>query len=201
MEFNPQQLREDLEGAANPLGSEFTQTNFRDYLKTIALIQIAAELGSLVDISQSILSVIEDIDQTLNAGSDVSSGAVEAKLITGGIQMSTSAPGTGQITVDTTNSTVTVAFYDDKGDVAAAPAGVTVAFTSDNPAVLTVATDANNPLQGDITPVAEGTANISASITGANDPSGNPFTVNSVQVNVVAGPAATAGLALEVPGQ
>lgn len=85
------------------------------------------------------------------------------KSTTGGTNM----PGT--ITVDTTNETATVAFVDDKGDTdAAAPAGVVVSFASDNEAVATIAVGATNPLVGDITPVAEGTANISATLANAD---------------------------------
>jgi len=78
----------------------------------------------------------------------------------------------GNITVDTTNEIVTVEFLDDKGDVAAAPSNAIVTFASDNEEVLTVATDPSNALQGDITAVAEGTANVSATIT---DASGAPI--------------------------
>lgn len=80
----------------------------------------------------------------------------------------------GQITVDTTNETATFGFVDDKGDTdAAAPTSpdgspVVVTFASDNAAVATVVTDASNPLQGDIIPVTEGTANISATLANAD---------------------------------
>ena len=77
------------------------------------------------------------------------------------------------ITVDTVNEIATVGFTDDKGDTnAAAPAGAVVTFTSDNPAAATVAADATNPLQGNITPVAEGVTNIGATVA---DASGNPL--------------------------
>ena len=79
----------------------------------------------------------------------------------------------GAITVDTTNETVTLEFTDDKGDTAAAPvsasgSALVVTFTSDNTAAATVATDATNPLQGDITPVAVGSANIGATFAYAD---------------------------------
>lgn len=109
----------------------------------------------------------------------------------------------GQITVDTTNETVTLEFQDDHGDTAATPDGAVVAFTSDNPAVATVAVDSANPLQGDITPVTVGTANIGATIADAsgapiNEPSGQPFAVSAVAVTVSPGPAAGAALVLSV---
>jgi hypothetical protein len=109
----------------------------------------------------------------------------------------------GAITVDTTDETVTLAFTDDHGDTdAAAPAGAVVAFTSDNPAVATVAS--TSALVGQITPVAEGTANIGATLTGAD---GNPLTEAdgtpfpqpvSVQVTVSAGAAVGDSLSLSV---
>jgi uncharacterized protein YjdB len=111
----------------------------------------------------------------------------------------------GSITVDTTNETATVAFVDDKGDDnAPTPAGAVVTFTSDNEAVATVAADSVNPLQGDVTPVAEGTANIGATIADASgnpilEPDGvTPFTVASVAVTVGPGAADSATLVLSV---
>jgi hypothetical protein len=112
----------------------------------------------------------------------------------------------GQITVDTTNETVTLSFVDDHGDTdAAAPAGAVVVFASDNPAVATVALDASVPFQADVTPVAEGTANISATLT---DASGNPLTEadgstpfpapDSVEVTVAPGSAVGDALTLSV---
>ena len=65
------------------------------------------------------------------------------------------------ITVDTTNATATAAWEDDHGDVTTAPANAAaLVFGSDAPTVATVATDATNPAQGDITPVAVGTFNV-----------------------------------------
>lgn len=111
----------------------------------------------------------------------------------------------GSITVDTTNATATVGFLDDKGDVATPPVSadggsIVVTFTSDNESVITVATDSTNLLQGDLTPVAEGSANIGATIA---DDQGNPvlepdgvtpFSVTAVNVSVGAGAAATADI-------
>lgn len=111
----------------------------------------------------------------------------------------------GAITIDTSNETALVEFIDDHGDTnAPAPAGAVVTFTSDNEAVATVATDATNPLQGDVTPVAEGTANIGATIADASgnpilEPDGvTPFTVASVAVTVGPGAADSATLVLSV---
>jgi uncharacterized protein YjdB len=111
----------------------------------------------------------------------------------------------GQISVDTVGESATIEWVDDRGDTnAPAPAGAVVTFTSDNPAVATVATDATNPLQGDVTPVAEGTANIGATIADASgnpilEPDGvTPFTVASVAVTVGPGAADSATLVLSV---
>jgi hypothetical protein len=122
------------------------------------------------------------------------------KSTTGGTNMP------GSITVDTTNETVTLAFTDDHGDTdAVGPAGAVVTFASDNDAVATVANDASNAMVGDITPVAEGTANISATLTAAD---GTPLTEadgttpfptpDAVAVTVSAGAAVGDSLVLSV---
>lgn len=103
----------------------------------------------------------------------------------------------GVITVDTTDETATLAFVDDKGDTdAAQPDGSTVTFTSDNEAVATVAADSANPLKADITPVGEGTANITASVAGAD--SQPLFDDASVVVTVTAGAAVGDSFTLSV---
>lgn len=110
----------------------------------------------------------------------------------------------GAITVDTTNETATLAFLDDKGDVAATPAGAIVTFTSDNEAVATVAADAANPLQGDVSPVSIGDANIGATVADASgnpilEPDGvTPFSVAPVAISVSAGAADALVLTLSV---
>lgn len=111
----------------------------------------------------------------------------------------------GTITVDTTNETVSLQWVDDKGDTdAVAPAGAVVTFTSDNESVATVTVDGSNPLQGDISLVAEGSANIGATIGDADgnpilEPDGvTPFSVEPVAVTVSAGDAVGASLSLSV---
>lgn len=103
---------------------------------------------------------------------------------------------TAELTVDSTNKTMTVGFLDDKGDTTTAPAGASVSFGSDNPAAATVAADATDPWSGDITVVAEGSGNFTAALYGAMeadgvtaiaDPAPAPFTVGP-------GPAASASL-------
>lgn len=103
----------------------------------------------------------------------------------------------GQITVDTTNEQASVVFVDDKGDTdAPAPEGAVVTYTSDNEAVATVDST------GKVTPVAEGTANIGATIADASgnpimEPDGTtPFAVQPVQVTVGPGQAVGAELSL-----
>lgn len=111
----------------------------------------------------------------------------------------------GAINVDTTNETVTLEFVDDKGDVATGPDGVVVTFASDNESVVTVATDPANPLQGDVTVVGMGSANLSASLANADgspvlEADGvTPFPVPApVAVTVSAGPAVGDSLVLSV---
>jgi hypothetical protein len=85
------------------------------------------------------------------------------------VKEATPPMSTATLTVDTTNAVATLQFVDDKGDTnAAPPAGLTASFTSDNPAALTIANDATNPLQGDITVVGEGVANVGVTLTDAN---------------------------------
>jgi hypothetical protein len=110
-------------------------------------------------------------------------------------------------TVDTTDGVANLQFTDDKGDTdAAAPAGLTAAFTSDNPAACTIANDATNPLQGDITVVGEGVANISVALTDANGNS-PPLEADGVTpwaaidpVQVTVDPGAAVGARLSVTG-
>ena len=116
----------------------------------------------------------------------------------------------GSINVDTTNETVTLGFVDDKGDVAEAPvdasgSAVVVTFTSSDETVVTVATDANAPLQGDVTVLAEGTSDLGATIAYADgtpvlEADGvTPFPVpTAVTVTVAAGAAAGDALVLSV---
>jgi hypothetical protein len=76
---------------------------------------------------------------------------------------------TASLTVDTADATAALSFEDDKGDTnAAAPAGLVALFSSDNEAAFTVANDVDNPLQGDITVVGEGTGNLGCVLTDAN---------------------------------
>lgn len=79
----------------------------------------------------------------------------------------------GSINVDTTNETVTLGFVDDHDDAAAAPvdasgSSVVVTFTSSDETVVTVATDGANPLQGDVSVLAEGTSDLGATIAYAD---------------------------------
>lgn len=106
----------------------------------------------------------------------------------------------GSITIDTTNETAVLTFEDKIGDPTAAPTGATVVFASDNTAVATVAADAANPFQADVTPVGLGTANISAALTGALEPDGVTAIPNPapVAVTVSAGAADQAAFVLSV---
>lgn len=95
------------------------------------------------------------------------------------------------ISVDSTTATLSLSFVDDKGDVAVAPDGATVAYASDNAAVATV--DATT---GKITEVLAGTFNASATVTNADgtptlEPDGvTPFSPAAVNITVTPGAAA-----------
>lgn len=101
----------------------------------------------------------------------------------------------GSITVDETSRTATLSFVDDHGDTdAAQPDGSTVTFSTDNPAVATVAADSSNPLQADITPAGEGSVNVTASVA---DAEGNAlFPDASFALTVTAGAATADGFSL-----
>lgn len=63
-------------------------------------------------------------------------------------------------------------------------------FGSDTPTVCTVATDATNPFQGDLTPVAVGSFSLSATATGSYA-NGNPIeSPAAVALTIEAGAAA-----------
>lgn len=110
-------------------------------------------------------------------------------------------------TVDTTDGIATLTFDDDKGDTnAAAPAGLVASFTSDNPAALTITNDGTNPLQGDITVVGEGVANVGCTLTDA-DGNSPPLEADGVtpwpllaSVEVTVDPGAAVGAQLAVTG-
>jgi hypothetical protein len=96
------------------------------------------------------------------------------------------------INVDSTTATLSLSFVDDRGDVATAPAGATVAYASDNAAVATV--DATS---GKIVGVLAGTFNASATVTNADgtptlEPDGvTDFSPAPVNVTVDPGAAAS----------
>lgn len=116
----------------------------------------------------------------------------------------------GQITVDTTNETVSLAFVDDKGDtdatapVAASGSPLAATYASSDESVVTVDNDTANPLEGDITVVGEGTADISVELayedgTPVQEADGSDFPVPApVTVTVSAGEAVGASLVLSV---
>ncbi|MGH9060161.1 MAG: hypothetical protein ACRDZY_11705, partial [Acidimicrobiales bacterium] len=105
----------------------------------------------------------------------------------------------GTITVDTTNEVVNLSYEDDKGDPTAAPAGASVVFASDNPAVLTVGTPTATAtgFTAPLTPVAPGSYNLSATQSGAVEADGTTPIPDPAPFagTVVAGPASQAVLA------
>jgi hypothetical protein len=112
-------------------------------------------MQELHDSRLQVAKLVREVDALLDR-----SGAVAFVLKIKGADMA------GQITVDTTNETAWIDFVDDHGNTTAAPAGAVISFTSSDETVLTVAADATNPLQVDITPVGLGTASITASSNG-----------------------------------
>lgn len=108
--------------------------------------------------------------------------------------------GTANINVDTTTSKARLTWVDDHGDTdATPPTNAAATWSSDNPAVLTVAADPSDPLAAVITPVAEGSANISVTLTDSTTgaaltlPDGTPFPAPTpVTQAVTAGPAVLA---------
>jgi hypothetical protein len=98
--------------------------------------------------------------------------------------------GNTHINVDSTTGTVTLEFTDDKGDVTSVPDGVSVAFTSSDETTVTVANDANTPNQGNLSLLKAGTGiTVTATPSGANAPSGQPFSPQSVTLDVDPGAA------------
>lgn len=126
--------------------------------------------------------------------------AITAVLTIGGQLVGTSAPNAGpQINIDEQNKLAEIHWVDDHGDTDAdAPSNAQIAFDSDNPSVATV--DAQS---GKITPVAEGSFNLSVEFTDSTtggplmEPDGQtPFQVTTAPVQIVAG--AAVGAELEV---
>jgi len=156
-----QLLRQLVEGQHE---QESTLESVADLLRDM-LGRFDRTIDALQTISTNLSTFLADWEA---ANTEPSNPATSAVLILKGTDMS------GAITVDTTNETVTLGFVDDHGDTNASPpaaasgAALVVTFASDNESVVTVATDGTNPLQGDISVLAEGTANISATLAYAD---------------------------------
>ena len=101
------------------------------------------------------------------------------------------------ISIDDTTGAASVTWEDDHGDTdAAAPLGndglpVVVTFGTDNAGVATITA------AGALTPVAEGSANVTVAVTNATDGTpanfadGQPITATPAPFSIVAGPAAS----------
>lgn len=145
-----------------------------------------------IQVPQVTINVIQQAVQT-------EPGQAVTAILTIGGKLTGAAPATS-ITVDETNKEASIHWVDDKGDTdAAAPAHAQVAFDSDNPAVATV--DAQT---GKITPVAEGTFNLSVTLTDSATGSTlmhadgtTPWTVNPAAVQVTPGAAVGAQLGVK----
>lgn len=119
-----------------------------------------------------------------------SNTATTAILTIGGPMPST-------LSVDATDGTATLSYTDDHGDPATTPADAAPVFSSDTPAVLTIASDPTNPLVGDITPVAVGTANVSVTGLGTDTLTNSPIADPApASVEIIAGPAADGTLVI-----
>lgn len=101
-----------------------------------------------------------------------------------------------QLSIDDANAQGLFYWVDDRGDTdAAAPEGAQVSFGSTDPNVATV-----DPATAKITPVAEGAAQLTVTITDANgnplmEPDGvTPFAAPPADFQIVAGAAVGAGL-------
>lgn len=108
--------------------------------------------------------------------------------------MSTSTPGSvNAINVDTQGETVEYQFIDDKGNQTTdVPAGVSVSFSDPN-GVVSFTVDASNPYKASVVPTGTpGTAEITPSVSGFNDASGNPVP-NPEPVSVEVDPGAAVG--------
>lgn len=104
----------------------------------------------------------------------------------------------GSINVDTTNETATLTFVDDKGNETPSPGDASVTFSSSDEGIATVASDASNPLVGNISPVAPGDCTIGVSVSGAMEPDGTTPIPDPDPVALHVDPGAPAGARLSV---
>jgi hypothetical protein len=119
--------------------------------------------------------------------------AVSAAVL---IEGPTTMSGTS-ISIDDRTGKAKLAWEDDHGDVTSKPDGALVSWSSNDVAVATIAVDTADPTgdTADITPVAVGTAVITATVTAADGtplqkPDGTgPFTIPPAEVDVVPGAA------------
>jgi hypothetical protein len=111
--------------------------------------------------------------------------------------VSTTAPDSHVIDVDTMNETATVTFVDSHGNAVPAPDGAAVTFSSSDESIATIALDSVNLFQGNITPLTPGQTDIGADVTGVNDSSGNPLP-DPDAVGLTVNPGAAAGERLTV---
>lgn len=111
------------------------------------------------------------------------------------------------LTVDTTDGLVTLKFYDKLGDALGVPNGndgnpITIAMTSDNPAVFTLSPGAD-PLVQAIVPVAAGDANVDFTFTNTDGSpaafaDGSPIACDPAPVPIA--PGAAVSVVAEVTG-
>lgn len=170
------------------LATEYLQTAMSDELTAIQD-QIANPAPVRLHFDASASGILDLVTVPLTGPA---TGTLLTITTTGEVDMPAS------LNVDQTGK-ATLSFTDDHGNTTSAPEGAVVTFTSDNEAVVSVVADATDPLAGDLTPVAPGTANITADVTGALEADGvTPFPPASAEVSVGPGPAVGDALTITV---
>jgi cytoskeletal protein RodZ len=180
----------------------------------VLLRRIVAALENQSAVNTQLLSMISGISDTLDTFlADWLAANTEAGAASAVLGLNVGGESTMSLTVDQSGN-ATLAFEDDKGDVTGPPpgdgSGLVVVIGSDNGAVATVgptdsATDSagNGNYVATVTPVAEGTFNLTASVANS---SGAPLTdadgttaftqPANLEVTILAGQAAGAALSI-----
>ena len=101
------------------------------------------------------------------------------------------------LSIDATNGTVTLGYTDDHGDVQPTPpADAAPAFSSSDDTIVTVASSADNPLVGQLTPVAVGDFVITCTGLGTDTLTGQPIADVTASDSIIPGPAADGTLVI-----
>ena len=101
------------------------------------------------------------------------------------------------LSIDATDGTATLDYEDDHNDPnAPTPADAALVATSSDETVVTVAQDATNPLQFDLTPVAVGDFTITVSGLGTDAATGAAIADVTASDSIVVGDAASGSLVI-----